>query len=165
DIPVTNTTNMHGIALATDLGKGFTSNGGANSVTIVDLKTLKPISDIKISGENPDSIIYDPDTKRVFTFNGRSANSTVIDATTGKVVGTVSLGGKPETPVLDGKGNIFVNIEDKNSLAEFDTKTLTVSHRYPMAGCKGPSGIAMDTATRRIFSGCSDSNVMAITNA
>jgi len=163
DIP--DTKGVHGIALATDLGKGYTSNGGAASVTIFDIKTLKPISTVKTTGKNPDSIIYDPDTKRVFTFNGRSANSTVIDATTGKVVGTVVLGGKPETPVLDGKGNIFVNIEDKNSLAEFDTKTLIVSHRYPMAGCKGPSGIAMDTATRRIFSGCSDSNVMAITNA
>ena len=89
----------------------------------------------------------------------------MIDATTGEVVGTVPLGGKPETPVLDGKGNIFVNIESKNSLAEFDAKTLTVKHTYPLAGCKGPSGIAMDTATRRIFIGCSDSNVMAIVNA
>src|SRR6202030_2886760 len=122
DIPVTNTTNMHGIALATDLGKGFTSNGGANSVTIVDLKTLKPISDIKISGENPDSIIYDPITKRVFTFNGKSSNSTVIDATTGKVVGTVALAGKPEEPALDGNGNVFINIEDKSSLQAFDAK-------------------------------------------
>ena len=163
DIP--DTKGVHGIAIASDLGKGYTSNGGAASVTIFDIKTLKPISTVKTTGKNPDSIIYDPDTKRVFTFNGRSANSTVIDATTGKVVGTVALGGKPETPVLDGKGNIFVNIEDKNSLAEFDTKTLTVSHKHPMAGCKGPSGIARDTATRRIFSGCSDSNVMAIVDA
>jgi YVTN family beta-propeller protein len=162
---IPDTKGVHGIALAPDLGKGYTSNGGAASVTIFDIKTLKPISTVATTGKNPDSILYDPDTKRVFTFNGRSANSTVIDATTGKVVGTVPLGGKPETPVLDGKGSIFVNIETKNSLAEFDAKTLTVKHTYPLAGCKGPSGIAMDTATRRIFIGCSDSNVMAIVDA
>jgi DNA-binding beta-propeller fold protein YncE len=163
DIP--DTKGVHGIALAPDLGKGYTSNGGAATVTIFDIKTLKPLSTVKTTGKNPDSILYDPQTKRVFTFNGRSANSTVIDAATGEVVGTVPLGGKPETPVLDGKGDIFVNIEDKNSLAEFDAKTLTVKHTYPLAGCKGPSGIGMDTATRRIFVGCSDSNVMAIVNA
>src|ERR1700730_8767220 len=112
DIP--DTKGVHGIALAPDLGKGYTSNDGAASVTIFDINTLKPISTVSNTGKNPDSILYDPDTKRVFTFNGRSANSTVIDATTGKIVGTVSLGGKPETTVLDGKGNIFVNVEDKN---------------------------------------------------
>jgi DNA-binding beta-propeller fold protein YncE len=163
DIP--DTKGVHGIALASDLGKGYTSNGDAASVTIFDLKTLKPISTVKTTGQNPDSILYDPETKRVFTFNGRSANATAIDATTEKVVGTVALGGKPETPVLDGKGSIFVNIESKNSLAEFDAKTLAVKHTYPLAGCKGPSGIAMDTATRRVFIGCSDSNVMAVVNA
>jgi DNA-binding beta-propeller fold protein YncE len=156
---------VHGIALAPDLGKGYTSNGEAGSVSIFDIKTLKLLSTVKTTGQNPDSILYDPMTKRVFTFNGKSANATAIDATTDKVVGTIALGGKPETPVLDGKGNIFVNIETKNSLAEFDAKTLAVAHTYPLAGCKGPSGIAMDTAARRIFIGCSDSNVMAIVNA
>lgn len=163
DIP--DTKGVHGIALAPDLGKGYTSNGDAATVTVFDIKTLKPITTINTTGKNPDSILYDPDTKRVFTFNGRSANATAIDATTNQVAGTVSLGGKPETPVLDGKGNIFVNVEDKNSLAEFDAKSLTVKHTYPLPGCKGPSGIAMDTSTRRIFVGCSDSNVMAVVNA
>jgi DNA-binding beta-propeller fold protein YncE len=162
---IAGTKGVHGIALAPDLGKGYTSNGEAASVTIFDMKTLKPLSVVKVTGQNPDSILYDPATKRVFTFNGRSANATAIDATTEKVVGTIALGGKPETPVLDGKGNIFVNIETKNSLAEFDAKTFAVKHTYPLPGCKGPSGIAMDTATRRIFIGCSDSNVMAIVNA
>ena len=159
------TKGVHGIALAYDLGKGFTSNGGEATVTVFDLATLQPISKIKTTGENPDSIIYDPDTKRVFTFNGRSANSTAIDATSGKVVGTIPLGGKPETPVLDGKGSIFVNIESKDSLLEFDTKSLTVKHTYPMPGCKSPSGIGMDTANRRVFAGCSDTNKMAVMNA
>jgi hypothetical protein len=163
DIPAANTSNMHGIALATDLGKGFTSNGNANTVTIVDLKTLKPISDIKITGENPDSIIYDPMTKRVFTFNGKTSNSTVIDATTGTVVGTVALAGKPEEPALDGKGNVFVNIEDKSSLQEFDAKTLALKGTWPLAPCEGPSALAFDSAHHRLFAACD--KVMVVVNA
>ena len=163
DIP--NTKGVHGIALAKDLGKGFISDGGANSVTEFEIATLKTVATIDVSGQNPDSILYDPQSKRVFTFNGRSSNATAIDAETGKVVGTIALPGKPETPVLDGKGKIFVNIEDKNSLTELDAKTLAVEHTYAMEGCEGPSGIAMDTKTRRIFSGCSDSKVMAVTDA
>jgi YVTN family beta-propeller protein len=163
DIPVENSKNMHGIALATDLGKGFTSNGDANTVTIVDLKTLKPISVIAITGKDPDSIIYDPMTKRIFTFNGKSSNSTVIDANTGKVVGTVTLGGKPEEPALDGNGNIFVNIEDKSSIQEFDAKTLAVKGMWPLAPCEGPSALAIDTAHHRLFAACD--KVMVVINA
>ena len=163
DIPASNTKNMHGIALATDLGRGFTSNGDANTVTIVDLKTLKPTSVIPIQGKDPDSIIYDPMTKRVFTFNGKSKDSTVIDATTGKVVGTVALGGKPEEPALDGKGNVFVNIEDKSTITEFDAKTLAVKGSWPLAPCEEPSALAMDTAHRRLFAACD--KVMVVVNA
>jgi DNA-binding beta-propeller fold protein YncE len=163
DIP--NTEGVHGIALAKDLGKGFTSNGRANTVTVFDLATMKPTGSVTVPGKNPDSIIYDASTKRIWTFNGGSANATVIDAAAGTVVGTVPLAGKPETPVLDGKGSIFVNIEDKNTLVEIDAKTMTVTHTYPMAGCEAPSGIAMDTASRRVFSGCSDSKKLAVTDA
>jgi DNA-binding beta-propeller fold protein YncE len=161
DIP--DTAGVHGIALATDLGRGFTSNGGSNSVTIVDLKTLKPISEIKIQGGNPDSIIYDPMTKRVFTFNGKTSDSTAIDATSGKVVGTVALGGKPEEPQLDGKGNVFVNIEDKSSLLEFDAKSLAVKGTWPLAPCEGPSALSFDAAHRRLFVACD--KVMVVVNA
>jgi YVTN family beta-propeller protein len=163
DMPVSHTTNMHGIALATDLGKGFMSNGDGNTVTIVDLKTMKPTSDIAIQGKDPDSIIYDPMTKRVFTFNGKSNDSTVIDANSGKVVGTVALGGKPEEPALDGKGNLFVNIEDKSALTEFDTNSLKIKGSWPLAPCEGPSGLAIDTKNRRLFSVCD--KVMVVTNA
>jgi DNA-binding beta-propeller fold protein YncE len=163
DIP--DTKGVHGIALAKDLGKGFTSNGQAASVTVFDLSSMKTTGTITGTGKNPDSIIYDASTKRVWTFNGGTANSTVIDATSEKIVGTVALAGKPETPVLDGKGSIFVNIEDKNSLVQIDAKAMTVKHTYPMAGCEGPSGIAMDTAHRRVFSGCSDSKKLAVTDA
>jgi DNA-binding beta-propeller fold protein YncE len=163
DVPAQNTKNMHGIALAPDLGKGFTSNGDANTVTIVDLKTLKAISVVPIPGKDPDSIIYDPMTKRVFTFNGRSSDSTVLDANTGKVIGTVKLAGKPEEPALDGKGNMFINIEDKSSLQKFDTKTLQVTGTWPEAPCEEPSALAYDAGHNRLFSVCD--KVMVAINA
>jgi YVTN family beta-propeller protein len=152
DLP--NTKGIHGMALVTDMNKGYTSNGGAATVTVFDLKTLKPITEIKTTGENPDSIIYDPATKRVFTMNARSSNSTVIDATTDKVVGTVDLGGKPEEPALDGRGNMFVNLEDKSSIMEFDTKTLMKKGTWSLAPCEGPSALAADTKNHRLFAAC-----------
>jgi DNA-binding beta-propeller fold protein YncE len=152
DLP--NTKGIHGVALAPDLGKGYTSNGQANTVTVFDPKTLKPISEIKTTGDDPDSIIYDPVTKRIFTFNGRGNNATAIDATTDKVVGTVNLNGKPEEPALDGRGNMYVNLEDKSSILEFDTKTLAVKGTWPLAPCDGPSALAMDTKTHRLFAAC-----------
>src|ERR1700747_811531 len=123
DIAIANSKNSHGIALATDLGKAFTSNGDANTVSVVDLKTLKATSVIDIPGKDPDSIRYDAATKKVFTFNGKSSDSTVIDATSGKVIGTVKLAGKPEEAILDGNGNMWVNMEDKSSIQEFTTKS------------------------------------------
>src|SRR5712691_4410806 len=113
DIP--DTPGVHGIAIAPELNRGFTSNGRSNNVTIFDLKTLKAIGQVP-TGENPDSIRYDAVSGRVFTFNGRSNNSTAIDAKTGKAAGTIALGGKPEFSVADGKGMDFVNIEDKNEV-------------------------------------------------
>ncbi len=163
DIP--NTEGVHGIALAKDLGKGFTSNGRANTLRVFDLATLKATATVTVPGKNPDSILYDADNKRVWTFNGGTANATAIDAASGAVLTTVAVGGKPETPVLDGKGSIFLNIEDKNSLVELDAKAMTVKHTYPMEGCEAPSGIAMDTVHRRVFAGCSDSKKLAVVNA
>jgi DNA-binding beta-propeller fold protein YncE len=163
DIAIANSTNSHGIALATDLGKGFTSNGEANTVSVVDLKTLKATDVIAIPGKNPDSIRYDPATKRVFTFNGKSMDSTVIDATTGKVVGRVDLKGKPEEAIVDGNGNMFVNIEDKSVITEFDTKSLAVKGSWPLAPCEGPSAMAYDSAHHRIFVACD--KVMVVVNA
>jgi YVTN family beta-propeller protein len=161
DIP--DTMGIHGVALATDLGKGFTSNGGEATVTVFDLATLKPLTKIKTTGMNPDSIIYDPMTKRVFTMNGRSNNSTVIDAASGQVVGTVDLGGKPEEPTLDGKGNMFVNLEDKSAIMEFDTKSLAVKGTWPLAPCEGPSALSVDVAHRRLFAACD--KVLVVINA
>jgi DNA-binding beta-propeller fold protein YncE len=161
DIPETK--GVHGIAIAPELGKGFTSNGADATVTIFDLKTLKPTSVVKTTGANPDSIIYDPATKRVFTFNGKGSNATAIDANTGQVVGTVALGGKPEEAALDEKGNVYVNLEDKSTLVAFDAKTLAIKSRWPLAPCEGPSALAIDTAHRRLFAACD--KVMVVVNA
>ena len=162
---IPNTGGVHGIALAPELGKGFISDGGAAEVTVFNIKTLKTIGTVRTTGKDPDSILYDAQTKRVFTMNGDSNSSTGIDARTDKVIGTVPLGGSPETPALDGKGNVFVNISDKNSLLEFNARTRAVEHAWSVSSCVGPAGIAMDTVTRRIFIGCSDSNSMTIVNA
>jgi DNA-binding beta-propeller fold protein YncE len=161
DIP--DTQGVHGIAVAQDTGRGFTSNGRANTATIFDLKTLKTVGTAK-TGTNPDAIIYDPATKRVFTMNGRSQDSTAIDAADGSVAGTLGLGGKPEFAVADGKGSVFVNIEDKSELVQFDAQNLTVLHRWPMAPCEEPSGLAADWKTRRLFAGCSN-KLMAVISA
>jgi YVTN family beta-propeller protein len=161
---IADTTGVHGIALAQDLGKGFTSNGRDNSVTVFDLKTLKETAKIKIEGENPDAILYDPVSKRVFTFNGRSKNATVIDAAKGEVVATIPLDGKPEFAAADGKGMVFVNIEDKSELTQIDAGDAKVLRTWPLAPCEEPSGLAMDQKNRRLFAGCSN-KMMAVVNA
>jgi hypothetical protein len=161
DIP--DTPGVHGIAIAPDLGRGFISSGRANTATIFDLKTLKTIGTAKTDA-NPDAIAYDSVSKRVFTFNGRGKNATVINATDGTVVGTIALGGKPEFAVADGKGKMFANNEDTSEVMEIDTQKLSVTHRWPLAPCKSPSGLAMDLKNRRLFAGCDD-KVMAVVNA
>jgi hypothetical protein len=161
DIP--DTPGVHGIAIASDLGRGFISNGRANTATIFDLKTLKTIGTVKTDA-NPDAIAYDSVSKRVFTFNGRGKNTTAINATDGTVVGTLAMGGKPEFAVADGKGSIFVNNEDTSELIEINTQKLTETHRWPLAPCKSPSGLAIDGKSRRLFSVC-DEKVMSVMDA
>ena len=151
DIP--DTQGVHGIAIAPELGRGFTSNGRSNTVTIFDLKTLKVLG-TPATDEGPDAIVYDPFSKRVFTFNGRGGSSTAIDAASGNVVGTVKLDGRPEFAVPDGRGHIYNNLEDKSLVVEIDTQALKVTNRWPLAPGDSPSGIAMDTEHRRLFSGC-----------
>ncbi len=162
DIP--DTQGVHGVALAPDLGRGFVSNGRANTVTIFDLKTLATIGTVDVKGQNPDAIYYDAATKRVFAFNGRSSNATAINGVDGKVVGMIPVGGKPEFAVGEGKGRVFVNIEDKSELLEIDADKLAVLHRWPLAPCVEPSGLAMDAAHRRLFAVC-DNKMMVIVNA
>src|SRR5437867_7895715 len=160
DIP--DTAGVHGIALAPGLNRGFVSNGRGNNVTIFDMKTLKMITQVA-TGQNPDSIRFEPKSGRLFTFNGRSNDSTAIDAKTGNVAGTIPLGGKPEFSVADGKGKVYVNIEDTSEVAEIDAAKLSVTKRYSLKPCDGPSGLAIDTKNRRLFSVCGN-RLMAVSD-
>ncbi|HKH98802.1 MAG TPA: YncE family protein [Candidatus Sulfotelmatobacter sp.] len=160
---IADTPGVHGIALAPELGRGFTSNGREGTVSLFDIKTLATTGKVKV-GDNPDAILYDPATKRVFTFNGRSQDSTALDAASGKVLGTIKLDGKPEFAASDAKGEIFVNIEDKSELVAIDPNKLEVKAKWPLAPCTEPSGLAMDRKNRRLFVGC-DNKMMAVVDA
>ena len=161
DIP--DTAGVHGIALADDLGKGYTSNGRDNSVTVFDLRTLRTIAKTKVEGgENPDFILYDTASRRVFAFNGRSRNASAIDAATDRVVATIPLGGKPEAAVADGRGRVFVNIEDADSLTAIDARNATVLKTWPLPGCHEPAGLAMDVQNRRLFVGCHNKVLLVV---
>jgi YVTN family beta-propeller protein len=151
DIP--NTSGIHGIALVPEMNKGFTSNGKTNTSTIFDMKALQSLGEASTE-KNPDAIIYDPASKRVFTFNGGSDSATAIDAATGKAVGTVALGGGPEFAASDGKGHVFVNLEDKSQLVKFDPITLKVEKTWPLAPCESPSGLAIDAEHEILVVGC-----------
>jgi DNA-binding beta-propeller fold protein YncE len=158
---IANTPGVHGVALAPKLGRGFTSNGREGTVTIFDLKSLKELARPKV-GDNPDAIVFDPASGRVFTMNGRNQDATAIDAATGQVAGTIALGGKPEFAVADGKGELFVNLEDKSELLALDSKKMTVLHRWPLAPGEEPSGLAFDAAHRRLFSVCSNQKMVIL---
>jgi YVTN family beta-propeller protein len=150
---IADTNGVHGVAIADDLGRGFASDGGDNDVTVFDIKTLKVITKVK-TGQNPDSIIYEPVSHRVFTFNGRSKDSTAIDAKTGNVItASIPVGGKPEFAQVDGKGHIYANIEDKNEIIEVDARNALVSKRYSIAPCDSPSGLVIDPKGR-LYSVC-----------
>lgn len=144
---------VHGIAIATDLNRGFISNGQSNTVTIFDLGTREVKGTAK-AGTNPDGIIYDPSQHRVYAFNGRSGNATVIDGGSGNVVATLDLGGKPEYAAADGKGNVFVNIEDKSKLVHIDSTKPAVADTWSLAPCEEPSAMAIDAEHGRLFIGC-----------
>ncbi|MEO7042830.1 MAG: YncE family protein [Gemmatimonadaceae bacterium] len=159
-----NTPGVHGVALAYELNKGFTSNGRDTTVTVFDFVTLAPTKVIRVTGADPDGILYDSVTKRVFTFNGRGENTTAIDAVGDTVAGTLALGGKPEAAVADGMGHVFVNIEDKSMIVEFDAAKLTILHSYSIAPCEEPTGLAMDRVHGLLFTGCGN-KLMGIVDA
>jgi len=135
DIP--NTPRVHGIAIAAEFGKGFTSNGGDGTVTIFDLKTLKNLGTVKV-GQNPDAIIYDPASKRIFCFNAGSKDVTAIDAKSGTAAGTLALNGQPELAVADEHGKVFVNLEDKSAVVKLDARKLSVDATWPLAPGEEP---------------------------
>jgi len=162
DIP--DTPGVHGIALATELGRGFVSNGRAGTITVFDIESLKGITNTVPAGDNPDAILYDPATDRVFAFNGRSHDATIIDAKSLAVLGTIKLEGKPEFAASDGKGEVFVNIEDKSRIVAIDANKLEIKARWPLAPCEEPSGLGIDRKNRRLFAGC-DNKMMAVVDA
>ncbi|HEY4955910.1 MAG TPA: hypothetical protein VII02_13595 [Gemmatimonadaceae bacterium] len=161
DIP--DTPRMHGIALAPKSNHGFTTNGGDSTVTMFDLKTLVPIKKIKIASGGLDGIMYDDFSDRVILTNHSRPIGTVtaIDAKTGDIVGSADLeDNAPEGAASDGKGKIFVNNESKNTIQVVDVKTMKVLASWPLAPCEGPTGIAYDKASNRIFSGCGKTSVV-----
>jgi DNA-binding beta-propeller fold protein YncE len=159
---ITQLHGVHGIAVAPELGKGFISNGQSNSVTVFDLKTLAKTGE-PATGQNPDAICYEPKTKRIFTFNGRSNDSTAIDAKSNEIVGSFPVGDKPEFCVVDGAGKLFVNIENSSEIVEIDAAKPAVTRRAPLAPCESPSGLAIDTKNKKLFSVCGN-KMMAVTD-
>ncbi|MDB6023872.1 MAG: beta-propeller repeat-containing protein [Verrucomicrobiales bacterium] len=161
---IADTPGIHGIAIAHELGRGFSSNGKENKSSIVDLKSLKTLSKVD-TGENPDAILYEPGAKEVYTFNGRGKSATVFDAKSGKVIATIPLSGKPEFATEDlNAGRIFCNIEDKNEVAVIDTKTHKVINTWPIAPGEAASGMAIDVAHHRLFLGCDNKLMVMMDN-
>jgi len=160
---ITNLKRVHGIALAHELNKGFISDGGDNAVVVFDLQSNAVKQKITV-GDAPDAVLYEPTKKRIYAFNARSHNASVIDAQTQEIMATVPLSGIPEFAATDGKGNVFVNIENKSSLVRFTSDGMKVQSEWSLAPCEGPSGLAMDAQARRLFSVC-DNKVMIVTDA
>ena len=158
---ITGLKGTHGVALDEKGAFGYISDGGANQVVVFDRKTLATVATVP-AGTNPDGITFEPVTRTVWAFNGRSNNATVIDAADNKVVATIALPGKPEFPQPDGKGHVFVNIEDKNSVVALDAKTKTIHATWPLASCDSPSGMAIDPAHHRLFSVCDGKKMVAL---
>jgi len=141
----------HGVAIASEFGRGFITDGGQGKVIIFDLQSLKVTGEAK-ADQDADSVAYDPASKRVFVMNGDPHSATVIDAKSGSVVGTIDLGGGPEFAVADGNGTVYVNLEDKSELVAIDSRTLKIKSRWPLAPAGTPTALAMDVAHHRLFS-------------
>jgi DNA-binding beta-propeller fold protein YncE len=156
------TTRAHGVALSPETGHGFASSGIDDLVTMFDLKTLATIKTIKSTGSNPDSIEYDPQTKRIYTGNHGGGGVTVIDPASGDIVGTIAVEGKLEGICFDGRGQGYVNVEDKSAVAVFDTKTLKQKAVWSAAPGEGGTGLACDAAHHRVFSACANNKVVVL---
>lgn len=160
---IPNTPGVHGIAIAPEAGRGYISAGKSDVAIAFDLKTLKPLGEFKV-GKKPDAIIYEPLTKRIYVMNGNSDSISVLNAADGSVVGNIPLGGGPEFAVSDGKGNLYVNLEEQNETLHIDVNTLTVKDRWSLAPCATPTSLSMDIENRRLFVGCR-SKQLAVLNA
>jgi len=150
---ISNTNGVHGIAFDNELNRGYTSNGRSNNVTVFDLKTMQPVAQVA-TGEGPDAIMFEPHTQTIITCNGRTKNLSVIDPKTNTVLATIDVGGRPEEAASDGKGKLFVNLEDKSEIAVVDLKTHSVLNHWKLAPGEGPTGLAYDPTSNRLFAGC-----------
>jgi len=161
---IENTKGVHGVAIAPNLRLGFTSNGKSNSVTVFDLESLTTKAEVQLNGKNPDIILFEPLSNKVYIFNGASSDFEVIDAQTFKIVGGAKIGGRPEFAVSDGKGKVFFNVEDKSELHTIDVASDQVIAKWPLNGCVGPSGLAIDVKNARLFSSCAN-GIAVVTDA
>ena len=160
---IPNTPGVHGVAIDPVSGRGYITVGKADMVVAFDSKTLKPLGEIKV-GKKPDAVIYEPLTKRIYVMNGDSDSITVLNAADGSLAGTIALGGGPEFAVSDGKGNLWVNLEDKSETLHIDVNELKVKDRFPLAPCATPTSLALDRENRRLFVGCRSKH-LAVLNA
>jgi DNA-binding beta-propeller fold protein YncE len=158
---IPNTAGVHGVALVQKLGRGVTSNGKEDTATVFDLKTLAPIAKVKTGGK-PDAILFDPFSGLVLTFNGNSSDATLIDPAKAEAVATIALPGKPETGVSDGKGKVFVNLENRSEIAVIDVAARKVLASWPLTGCEEPTGLALDLVNHRLFSGCHNATLVVM---
>ncbi|MGB8408884.1 MAG: hypothetical protein WCE58_03110 [Gallionella sp.] len=159
---IADTPGVHGVALAPELNKGFASNGRANTVTIFDLRSLKALGTLPTE-KKPDAIVYDAFTRRIFAANGESGSLTVIDAVKSEAIATIVVGGKLEFMAADGRGKLYVNIQDGNALAVVDTVTLALVARYDLSlSCNEPTGLSIDAATERLFVGCRNQKMAVV---
>jgi YVTN family beta-propeller protein len=154
---------VHGVALDADGKYGYISDGGAGVVRVFDRGSRQVVASVPV-GKGPDAIVFEPTKKYVFSLNGRSGDASVVDTASNKLVATIPLPGRPEFAAVDGKGSVFVNIEDKSELVRIDANILKITGTWPLAPCESPSGLAIDAANRRLFSVC-DGKVMAVTDA
>ena len=159
---ITQLHGVHGIAVVHEFDKGFITNGQSNSVTVFDLKTLARVAEPQ-TGQNPDSVCFEPKTKRIFTFNGRSNDSTAIDPKTNEVIKSFPVGGKPEECAADGTGKLYVNLEDSSEIIEIDAATSSILRHASLAPCESPSGLAIDLKNKKLFSAC-ENKMMAVTD-
>lgn len=161
---IANTDGVHGFAFVQRTGLGFITNGKADTITVINLHSLKTIDTIKAGGADPDGILYVPKLNLLFTSNGHANSVSVIDPSTRKILSTIAVGGKLEALAADAHGNGFVAIEDKGEIVEFDPKAGTLLKHWPLTDCTEPSGLAIDAQTSRLFTVCAN-NKMSIVDA
>jgi YVTN family beta-propeller protein len=159
---IENTDGVHGFAFVQDRKLGFVTNGRANTITVINLDTLRVVDTIKAAGPDPDGILYVPSLQRIYVSNGHDKSVSAIDVGTRKVIATTQVGGKPEALAADRQGHVFVNVEDRNEIVEIDARSAAVLAHWPLAPCEGPTGLAIDATNARLFTVCANQHMMVV---